>query len=428
MTAGLTFTPYHHSLAELVIPPHTGEFGVVTSNGSDLKQNHEIGIYGSPRWQLSISLDDDWNLNTLPTGKLLQAITGTPQPLDTPHTPHPPGEPPSADSQAPHALDTPSTPDTPDTPDTPSELLSAVRPTPQALDTPHTPGTPRELLSADGPTPQALDTPHTPGTPRELLSADGPTPQALGTPDAPESLETPETLGTERSLSAGGNASEGLEWEYMTWAEGSRAEDGFGVLCALPAGRYFVVRSELSPQRAAQVRLGNERLQPPDNVLSILDQPPRSAAAIGAHPDGPPNLAQPLVGLAILNSTGSSNTPTLLFFAPTDRSAAGVRRYSASGSAPRKQQSGDVNLPQTPVSQLTQHPPVPEHRAAAVSQPVGDLVLVVPVTGELVIDTMTRFTGESPTEDQRTWSKTDAEKFAVLLKGSPPTRTIKVGR
>jgi hypothetical protein len=72
--------------------------------------------------------------------------------------------------------------------------------------------------------------------------------------------------------------------------------------------------------------------------------------------------------------------------------------------------------------------PMPDHRAAAVSQLPRDLVLVVPVTGELVVDTMTRFAAESPTEDELSWSKTGAEQFAVLLKGSPPSRRIKVGR
>jgi hypothetical protein len=243
----LSFTPFDRCLAELVISAGQSEFGVITSRDDDLRIRHDIGVYGSPRWRLSISLDDEWDLQTLPSGRL-------------------------------------------------------------------------------------------------------------------PSHRTPP---------------EAVEWAYLQWAEGTRAQHTFGALAALPSGRYLVVRSELTPH-SARLRLGNEHLHPPDNVLNLLDQRNRSAAAIGPRPDQPPNLTQPLVALTLLNSTGASNTPSLLFFPTTDQSPLGP--------------------------------------------PAGDLVLVLPVTGELVLDTMTRFSTETPTPDQRAWSTTGAEQFAALLKGSPPSR------
>lgn len=144
----MIFTTHNHSLAELVIPARASAFGVRTSGGGADPLVHEVGVEGSPRWRLSMSLDDEWELDTLTHGR---------------------------------------------------------------------------LLSGDAPGP-----------------------------------------------------------EYLKWAEGTRAENGFGVLAALPTGRYFVARSELSPQREARVLLGNERLPTPANVLTLLDRSPFYSLAIGA--------------------------------------------------------------------------------------------------------------------------------------------------
>jgi hypothetical protein len=180
---------------------------------------------------------------------------------------------------------------------------------------------------------------------------------------------------------------EELEWQYLEWAEGSRAENGFSTLPTLPTGRYYVVRSDLNPRREKQVLLGNGRLPTPDNMLTLLDRTGSCALAIGARPGEPPALAQPLLGLAVVNYTIAANDNGILFFAVPD--------------------------PDSP-----QRAPEP----AA----VGDLVLVVPVTGELVLDTRARWDPNRPTESQLAWTRTGALEFARLLKGSPPSRKVEV--
>jgi len=158
-----------------------------------------------------------------------------------------------------------------------------------------------------------------------------------------------ETLPSGRLLSARRPMPEDLEWTYLTWAEGSRAESGASVLYALPPGRYLLVRSRIEPRRTPTVMLGNEIVSnPPANMRGLLDKRPFYAMVLGPESANPPVTMHPLVGIVGLNYNGSSRMNGALFF----------DCVASEGHKTR------------------------EERGAA---PLGDLVLVIPVAGELVI-------------------------------------------
>ena len=172
-------------------------------------------------------------------------------------------------------------------------------------------------------------------------------------------------------------APEGLEWAYLTWAEHSRAESGAEILAALPPGRYLLARSDREPQPADRVLLGNEWVPSRPNQRVLYDEPPFYGLVIGPDPDRPPATTAPLVGLVALNYTGGSAVHATLYF------------------------TGD------PTEAAT-----------------GDLVLVIPVTGELVVDAMAEFSAERSEQDRQAWRDTGAHALARLLTGTSVRRTV----
>jgi len=190
-----------------------------------------------------------------------------------------------------------------------------------------------------------------------------------------------ETLPDGRLLPAHRSVPEHLEWAYLTWAEGSRAESGVSVLQSLPPGDYLLVRSSLESRRPASVLLGNERVpNPPANMLLLLDEEPFYGMVLGPESDNPPQTSHPLVGLVALNYIGSSRLHAALFFDCLAREA----RHESGASPP-------------PASS-------------------GDLVLVVPVTGELVIDAMAAYsTKEDVMRDKDDWRRRLASRLAGAL-------------
>lgn len=160
---------------------------------------------------------------------------------------------------------------------------------------------------------------------------------------------------------------EDVEWAYLTWAEGTRAEGGAGVLAALPSGRYLLARSSLTPRRSATVLLGNEHVPSPANIHELLFTRPHYAAVVGADGDRPPSTTHPLVGLVALNYAGATSPHGVLFF--------------------------DCRGGQ--------------------GQATGDLVLVVPMTGELVIDALAQYSDDSSARDA--WRDSGARRLADAL-------------
>jgi hypothetical protein len=195
----------------------------------------------------------------------------------------------------------------------------------------------------------------------------------LRQPMSPDDAWDLETLPQGRLLPAGSPVPEQFEWSYLTWADGSRAESGAAVLQALPPGRYLLVRSGLEPQPAPRVLLGNEWVPSPPNTRVLLDKRPFYAMLTGPDSGRPPVTVHPLVALIALNYVGDSHVHAALFF---------------DGATPEQ----------------TTAP------AAA-----GDLVLVIPVTGELVVDTMAEFSAELSARAKATWRDTGARQLATVL-------------
>ncbi|WP_394824460.1 hypothetical protein [Pendulispora albinea] len=172
---------------------------------------------------------------------------------------------------------------------------------------------------------------------------------------------------------------EDFEWAYLTWAEGSRAEAGAAVLHALPPGRYLLVRSSLEPRRGASVLLGNERVPSPANTRVLVDAGSFYAMLVGPESDAPPRTTHPLVGLVALNYTGGPFVHGALFFDALAREAS-------------------------------------EENEAAPDAP-GDRVLVIPRTGELLIDALAEFSKDRTERDKSAWRDTRAHELARVLTG-----------
>ena len=195
----------------------------------------------------------------------------------------------------------------------------------------------------------------------------------LRQPLSPDDAWELETLPTGKLLSAKRTVPEELEWAYLTWAEGTRAESGAAVLWALPPGRYLLVRSGRALRAEPQVLLGNERVAAPANARVLIDERPFYGLALGHHPAAAPGTASPLLGVAVLNYVGSWTMSGVLFF----------------DCVPRQ---GD-----------------------AVAEPSGDLVLVVPAQGDLVIDALAEFSAKHSAQSMDDWARGGALRFAEAL-------------
>lgn len=121
-----------------------------------------------------------------------------------------------------------------------------------------------------------------------------------------------ETLPGGRLLEPRGPAPEDLEWSYLTWADGSRGEDGFDALLALPPGRYRLVRSAVAPGRTDRILLGNDRVPRPPAFECLLDEQSLYAVAWSADA-GPPRYDRPLVGVVTPDGTGHGDIRSALF-------------------------------------------------------------------------------------------------------------------
>lgn len=165
-----------------------------------------------------------------------------------------------------------------------------------------------------------------------------------------------------------------IEKRYTAWAAGCRATYGLSLLGLLPAGTYLLVRSPRQPVEAARILLGNERVDARPSMRVLRDHRPVYALIAGPRPEAPPSLNQPLLGLVVLNYVGASWMHGVLFF-----------QFA-----------------------------VPSVDDAANN---GDLLLIVPVEGEMIIDNMGFFSEADEKLSRERWRDDLSGGFAHWCAG-----------
>ncbi|MBX3187684.1 MAG: hypothetical protein KF819_11740 [Labilithrix sp.] len=170
-----------------------------------------------------------------------------------------------------------------------------------------------------------------------------------------------------------------VEWKYMEWAEGSLAESGGGLLGALPDGSYWLARTKLEATAPKTILLGNAWSPAPSNARQLADRRPLYAAAFGVRRGAPPSGASPLVGLAVLDYVGDASVDATLFFEIVEAKALTPDRS-------------------------------------------GDVVVVIPQTGALVVDALEAFSASDAQEARLRWERERSRALAQLLGDSYPTR------
>jgi hypothetical protein len=167
-----------------------------------------------------------------------------------------------------------------------------------------------------------------------------------------------------------------LPWRQ--WLDGSMATRGQGLLQSLPQGEYLLVRTARPPHRIERVLLGNVLVPATPNIAGLREKKPVYSCVMGPRRDEAPPLDQPLIGLAVLNYTGSSRMQGVLFFSFV--------------GAPRG------------------NPP-----------PTGtDGVLCIPLDGELVVDNMGFFSRSEEEASRRRWREELAPQFGDWCAGLDP--------
>lgn len=147
--------------------------------------------------------------------------------------------------------------------------------------------------------------------------------------------------------------------EYRAWAKSTAAAESYGVIPDLPTGTYYLLQTSLRPKLSPWIILGNDSIPAPPNIQELLNVQRSSgrklglgfelsnsftANVVGPYKDRCAGLSRPLLGVVLLHSLPSSDLePQLLLFDCFDS-------------------------------------PVPE------TSPEGDIVLVVPVSGEMIIE------------------------------------------
>jgi hypothetical protein len=147
-----------------------------------------------------------------------------------------------------------------------------------------------------------------------------------------------------------------------------------GLLHALPAGRYALVRSSRKLVPEARILLGNELVPAPPNALVLGLSPDSYAVAFGASQDLKPNAAGLLVGVAVLAYNGHDTMDGLWLF---DFSGA-----LGSTAAP------------------------------------GELAMVLPLEGPLVIDALAAFRNDGSREAKQRWAGERGASFVRWCAGS----------
>lgn len=177
----------------------------------------------------------------------------------------------------------------------------------------------------------------------------------LGQPYSPDDAWTLDVIPSGKTFqeSDGGGAH-----PWTTWLAGSAVLRGSRLLQELPRGEYLLVRSARPLQHLDRVLLGNELVPAPPNMCVLRQDKPVYSCVVGPRKAEPPRIDHPLVGLSVLNYTGSTQMQGVLFFS-----------FLEPGSAPEGK----------------------------------DMVLVIPVSGGLVFDNMGFFSSKNEEESRRRW-------------------------
>jgi hypothetical protein len=159
---------------------------------------------------------------------------------------------------------------------------------------------------------------------------------------------------------------------FVDWATERGLQHGLGLVGLLPSGDYFLTFSARRPHFRPQVPLGASRVDSPANVFTLLESEHLIGLAIGSESDQGPDIAAPLVGLTVLNWTGSTYIDAVLFFSL-------------------------LRLP-SPAEAEPSHP-----------------LLIVPVSGELVIDGLEGHGESLRKESLARWESARARQFVDLV-------------
>ncbi len=141
-----------------------------------------------------------------------------------------------------------------------------------------------------------------------------------------------------------------IEEEYLSWIAKSNI-GGEGIIGVLPTGSYLLLRCSKHPIRTEKVLLRNELVTAPYNTWVLNETKPIYMCIIGDNKESSPKLNQPLIGVSILNYVGNSSMHGVIFFPYINSS---VENF--------------VNE--------------------------KDLILIIPMQGELVINAMEYFSSE----------------------------------
>jgi hypothetical protein len=173
------------------------------------------------------------------------------------------------------------------------------------------------------------------------------------------------------------SAAPDLEATVSGWAAGSRAVRGLSLLSHLPRGCYWLVRTTREPTDGSKVLLGNDWFSATPNMRELLPEHHGvSACIVGAPQDAAPSLDQPLLGIAILQATGVVDADFGIWFFP-----------------------------------FLERGETEEHS--------GDLLLIVPETGDFVVDHMADYNREAPEAPFARWQSTQLPELIRRLTEAP---------
>ncbi|OJH33947.1 hypothetical protein [Cystobacter ferrugineus] len=200
----------------------------------------------------------------------------------------------------------------------------------------------------------------------------------LTQPYSPDDAWTVDSILSGKCIQDPGEVGHEQEQPWSQWLDGSLATRGHGLLQALPQGEYLLVRTSRPRHRLERVLLGNELVPATPNIVGLREKKPVYSCVIGPRRNEEPQVNHTLIGLTILNYTGSSRMQGMLFFSFEDS---------------RRDNSGSTGT---------------------------EVVLSIPMDGELVVDNMGFFSRSEEVESRRRWRDELVLQFGDWCAGLDP--------